>query len=47
MFPGGYLPCIFVSKPEIDPDNFSGATFHRENDTEKDSEILVKDVCLI
>ena len=41
MFPGGFLPCILFYKPEIDPDVFSGATFHRENDPEKGNEILV------
>ena len=41
MFPGGCLPCIFVYEPEIDPDVFSVATFHRENDPEKGNEILL------
>ena len=38
------MPCILVYKPEIDPDVFSGATFHRENDPEKGNEILVRKV---
>ena len=33
--------CILVYKPEIDPVVFSGTTFHRKNDPEKDNEILV------
>ena len=40
MFRGGCFPGIFVFEPEIDPDIFIGATFHKENDPEKDNEIL-------
>ena len=41
MLPGGGLPCIFVSKPERDPNTFSWVTFDRENDPEKGNKILV------
>ena len=41
MFPGDCLPCILVYEPEIDPNVFSLATFHRENNPEKGNEILV------
>ena len=41
VFSGGCLPCILVYKPEIDPNVFSGAIFHRENDPEKGNDILV------
>ena len=41
MFSGSCLPCILVYKSVIDPDVFSGVTFHGENDPEMDNEILV------
>ena len=38
---GVCLPCIFVSKTDVDPDVISGATFHWESNIEKGNEILV------